>query len=172
MGMPLSVDWSPNGGQSGIDSATLCLCGVRYRGLIKVLPPQNRQSNPVLRGVLIPLWQSRRLGPEMGMVLSVDWSPNGGQSGIDSATLCLCGVRYRGLIKVLPPQNRQSNPVLRGVLIPLWQSRRLGPEMGMVLSVDWSPNGGQSGIRTHGKFNPTHDFESCALNRAQPSVLK
>ena len=31
-------------------------------------------------------------------------------------------------------------------------------------------NGGESGIRTHGRFNPTHDFESCALNRTQPSL--
>ena len=30
-------------------------------------------------------------------------------------------------------------------------------------------NGGRSGIRTHGEFNPTFDFESSALNRAQPS---
>ena len=29
--------------------------------------------------------------------------------------------------------------------------------------------GGRSGIRTHGRFNPTLDFESSAFNRAQPS---
>ena len=28
--------------------------------------------------------------------------------------------------------------------------------------------GGRGGIRTHGRFNPTFDFESSALNRAQP----
>ena len=28
--------------------------------------------------------------------------------------------------------------------------------------------GGRGGIRTHGEFNPTFDFESSALNRAQP----
>jgi hypothetical protein len=30
---------------------------------------------------------------------------------------------------------------------------------------------GRGGIRTHGRFNPTHDFESCALNRTQPPFL-
>ena len=34
-----------------------------------------------------------------------------------------------------------------------------------------SQNGGRGGIRTHGWFNPTHDFESCALNRTQPPFL-
>jgi hypothetical protein len=29
-------------------------------------------------------------------------------------------------------------------------------------------NGGRGGIRTHGEFNPTLDFESSALNRTQP----
>jgi hypothetical protein len=28
--------------------------------------------------------------------------------------------------------------------------------------------GGRGGIRTHGEFNPTLDFESSALNRTQP----
>ncbi len=32
-------------------------------------------------------------------------------------------------------------------------------------------NGGRGGIRTHGEFNPTFDFESSALNRAQPPFL-
>ncbi len=30
---------------------------------------------------------------------------------------------------------------------------------------------GRGGIRTHGEFNPTFDFESSALNRAQPLFL-
>jgi hypothetical protein len=29
-------------------------------------------------------------------------------------------------------------------------------------------SGGRGGIRTHGEFYPTFDFESSALNRAQP----
>jgi hypothetical protein len=29
-------------------------------------------------------------------------------------------------------------------------------------------SGGRGGIRTHGEFNPTFDFESSALNRTQP----
>ena len=33
-------------------------------------------------------------------------------------------------------------------------------------------NGGRGGIRTHGWFNPTLDFESSALNRTQPPFLK
>ena len=32
-------------------------------------------------------------------------------------------------------------------------------------------DGGRGGIRTHGWFNPTFDFESSALNRAQPPFL-
>ena len=32
--------------------------------------------------------------------------------------------------------------------------------------------GGRGGIRTHGWFNPTLDFESSALNRTQPPFLK
>jgi hypothetical protein len=31
--------------------------------------------------------------------------------------------------------------------------------------------GGRGGIRTHGEFNPTLDFESSALNRTQPPFL-
>ena len=31
--------------------------------------------------------------------------------------------------------------------------------------------GGGRGIRTLGEFNPSHDFESCALNQTQPSLL-
>src|SRR4051794_6179090 len=31
--------------------------------------------------------------------------------------------------------------------------------------------GGRGGIRTHGGFNPTLDFESSALNRTQPPFL-
>ena len=34
-----------------------------------------------------------------------------------------------------------------------------------------SMNGGRGGIRTRGEFNPTFDFESSALNRAQPPFL-
>ena len=30
---------------------------------------------------------------------------------------------------------------------------------------------GRGGIRTHGEFNPTFDFESSALNQAQPLFL-
>jgi hypothetical protein len=33
------------------------------------------------------------------------------------------------------------------------------------------PQGGRGGIRTHGWFNPTLDFESSALNRTQPPFL-
>ena len=39
---------------------------------------------------------------------------------------------------------------------------------------DASPNwlfGGRGGIRTHGEFNPTLDFESSAFNRTQPPFL-
>jgi hypothetical protein len=32
-------------------------------------------------------------------------------------------------------------------------------------------SGGRGGIRTHGEFNPTLDFESSALNRTQPPFL-
>jgi hypothetical protein len=32
-------------------------------------------------------------------------------------------------------------------------------------------NGGRGGIRTHGGFNPTLDFESSAFNRTQPPFL-
>ncbi len=31
--------------------------------------------------------------------------------------------------------------------------------------------GGRGGIRTHGEFNPTLDFESSAFNRTQPPFL-
>ena len=33
------------------------------------------------------------------------------------------------------------------------------------------PGGGRGGIRTHGEFNPTLDFESSAFNRTQPPFL-
>ena len=32
-------------------------------------------------------------------------------------------------------------------------------------------DGGRGGIRTHGEFYPTFDFESSALNRTQPPFL-
>ena len=31
---------------------------------------------------------------------------------------------------------------------------------------------GRGGIRTHGEFNPTYDFESYALNRTRPPFLE
>ena len=37
--------------------------------------------------------------------------------------------------------------------------------------VPTKPTGGRGGIRTHGEFNPTLDFESSALNRTQPPFL-
>src|SRR5438067_13837667 len=33
-------------------------------------------------------------------------------------------------------------------------------------------SGGRGGIRTHGGFNPTLDFESSALNRTRPPFLR
>src|SRR5882724_13049805 len=38
-------------------------------------------------------------------------------------------------------------------------------------SVPTVQTGGRGGIRTHGEFNPTLDFESSALNRTQPPFL-
>ena len=39
------------------------------------------------------------------------------------------------------------------------------------ISASSSRAGGRGGIRTHGEFNPTLDFESSALNRTQPPFL-
>ena len=54
------------------------------------------------------------------------------------------------------PLRSQANCVLIPLPIP-WHAAR-------------ASNGGGSGIRTHGEIAPTPDFESGALNRAQPSL--
>ena len=42
---------------------------------------------------------------------------------------------------------------------------------GDLVAIDSGRTGGRGGIRTHGEFYPTFDFESSALNRTQPPFL-
>ncbi len=44
-------------------------------------------------------------------------------------------------------------------------------ERDFVAAATLGSDGGRGGIRTHGEFNPTLDFESSALNRTQPPFL-
>ncbi len=50
-------------------------------------------------------------------------------------------------------------------------ARRTKPQNPLYSSVFQREISGRGGIRTHGWFNPTLDFESSALNRTQPPFL-
>jgi hypothetical protein len=113
-------------------------------------------------------------------IMPAEWTP---QRGVPTKSNCvripgICPLGWDcqsfALAPALDPAEAGFEPCANAphrsncVRIPVWPHAGSGEDSLYRLRIE---HGGRGGIRTHGGFNPTLDFESSALNRTQPPFL-